>query len=82
MAKDKKVEFNFESALAELNQLVEKMEAGGGSLEESLKNFERGVHLTRQCQEALKAAEQKVEILLQKQDGLSLEPYQSDNKES
>jgi exodeoxyribonuclease VII small subunit len=57
--------FNFESALDELEKLVEKMELGETSLEESLVDFERGVVLTRQCQESLKSAEQKVQILLE-----------------
>lgn len=57
--------FNFESALEELEKLVEKMEHGESSLEESLIDFERGVVLTRQCQESLKSAEQKVQILLE-----------------
>jgi len=57
--------FNFESALEELEKLVEKMELGETSLEESLVDFERGVVLTRQCQESLKSAEQKVQILLE-----------------
>lgn len=58
--------FNFEAALAELERLVERMEQGELSLEESLQHFERGVALTRACQEALKSAEQKVQILLEK----------------
>ncbi len=58
-------DFNFETALEELEQLVEKMEQGESSLEESLVDFERGVLLTRQCQESLKSAEQKVQILLE-----------------
>lgn len=57
--------FDFEKALKELEQLVEKMEQGDLSLEESLKQFERGIALTRACQEALSKAEQKVQILLQ-----------------
>lgn len=77
MAADAK-KFNFETALTELTQLVEKMEAGGSSLEESLKNFERGIQLSRQCQEALKAAEQKVEILIQKEGGLAVEQYRDE----
>ncbi len=55
---------DFEASLAELETLVEQMEAGEITLEESLEHFERGILLTRTCQEALKAAEQKVEILL------------------
>ncbi len=63
MAK-KKATPDFEKALAELEALVEKMEQGDMSLEESLKSFERGIQLTRTCQQALEEAEQKVEQLL------------------
>ncbi|MDT8407898.1 MAG: exodeoxyribonuclease VII small subunit [Methylococcales bacterium] len=59
----------FESALAELEQLVEQMEQGELSLEQSLSLFERGVALTRTCQQALEDAEQKVRILLKDADG-------------
>jgi exodeoxyribonuclease VII small subunit len=55
---------HFEESLAELEQLVERMEQGDPSLEESLRLFERGVSLTRTCQKALQEAEQKVRILL------------------
>ena len=54
---------DFEAALGELESLVERMEAGELSLEESLAAFERGVKLTRQCQSALKEAELKVKVL-------------------
>ena len=57
---------DFERSLAELEAIVDKLEAGELSLDESLKQFERGVQLTRVCQSALKQAEQKVEILLRK----------------
>ena len=56
----------FEASLKELETLVETMEQGDLSLEESLRHFERGVQLTRSCQQALRDAEQKVELLLQK----------------
>ena len=56
----------FEKSLAELEQIVERMEQGELSLDESLKQFERGIALTRSCQTALQQAEQKVEILLHK----------------
>jgi len=75
MATKKSTTFNFETALTELNELVEKMEHGGISLEESLKNFERGIALTRQCQQALKDAEQKVNILLEKNNEANLATY-------
>lgn len=57
---------DFERSLAELEAIVEKLEQGELSLEDSLRQFERGVQLTRTCQAALKEAEQKVEILLRK----------------
>lgn len=68
MVPRKQGEFNFEKALQELEELVKKMETGNLSLEESLQYFERGVALTRNCQQALTEAEQKVQILL-KQNG-------------
>lgn len=73
MAKSEKQDF--ESALAELNTIVTKMEKGELSLEESLKQFERGVKLTQVCQSALRDAEQKVKILTEQNNELSLEPF-------
>lgn len=55
----------FEEALAELEQLVEQLERGDLSLEESLARFERGVGLARECRDSLAAAEQKIQILLE-----------------
>ncbi|GAB4173431.1 MAG: exodeoxyribonuclease VII small subunit [Rhodocyclaceae bacterium] len=54
---------NFEAALTELETLVQDMEAGKLSLDESLAAYERGMRLLRFCQEILSAAEQKVEML-------------------
>ena len=53
----------FEAALEELETIVEKMEDGEPSLEESLKLFERGMDLTRRCQAALDDAEQRIRTL-------------------
>lgn len=64
MAKAKTDSFDFEQALENLEELVTSMEEGDLSLEESLKAFEDGIKLTRQCQTALKAAEQKVQVLI------------------
>jgi exodeoxyribonuclease VII small subunit len=55
---------DFETALEELEALVERLERGDLQLEDALRSFERGVQLTRHCQTALTAAQQKVEILL------------------
>ena len=57
---------DFERALGELESLVERLERGDLPLEEALRTFERGVELTRHCQTSLKAAQQKVEILLKR----------------
>ena len=65
----------FEDSLAELEQIISKMEQGDISLEESLESFERGVSLTRTCQKALQEAEQKVSILLTKNGQPTLEPF-------
>ena len=66
---------DFEAALAELEKLVEKMEAGSQTLEEALQSFQRGVELTRVCQTGLKEAQQRVEKLLQHHNGdVAIEP--------
>ena len=66
---------NFEQTLAELEELIERLESGSLPLDEALKTFERGVELTRGCQAALKNAQQKVEILLQREGTVSVEPF-------
>jgi len=63
----------FEQALAELESLVEQMEKGEMTLEDSLTKFEKGIALTRICQEQLKAAEQKVQMLVEKDHQFQLE---------
>lgn len=72
---------DFEQALAELEALVERMESGELSLEDSLKSFERGIALTRQCQQALTAAEQKVEILTGKDGEDGVEAFAADDSD-
>lgn len=64
MAAAKKT-IEFEKALDQLETLVDEMENGDLSLEESLKSFERGIKLTRDCQSALANAEQKVQMLIE-----------------
>lgn len=72
---------NFEKTFTELEDLVKKMEGGDLSLEESLKYFERGMLLTKNCQQALNKAEQKVRILLEKSNKNNLESFDSDNND-
>jgi exodeoxyribonuclease VII small subunit len=69
----------FEKSLGELEALVEKLESGDVPLEEALKTFERGIALTRECQTALKAAQQRVEILVKKSGDAQLEPFATDS---
>jgi exodeoxyribonuclease VII small subunit len=71
---------DFEAAMRDLEQIVERLEHGDLPLEESLAAFERGVMLTRGCQTALKEAEQKVEILLKKAGGTQLESFDTGEK--
>lgn len=72
---DKNEGFAFEHSLAELEALVQKMESGDLSLEQSLQAFEQGVKLTRNCQKALTEAEQKVQLLLDDNGKLKTEPF-------
>ena len=74
--------FNFEASLNELEKLVDALENGDLSLEQSLQDFERGIHLTRACQSALSDAQQKVQILLEKDGQSSLTDYAADNSGS
>ena len=78
MAKDPKQPISFESALAELETLVERMENDELSLEQALKSFEQGIALTRTCQQALSEAEQKVEILTANDPQADTEPFDSE----
>ncbi len=54
---------DFESALAELDGIVRKMEEGDLSLEKSMELYERGLQLSRFCHSTLEAAERRIEIL-------------------
>lgn len=67
----------FEQALAELEDVVAALERGEMSLEESLAAFERGIGLTRVCQQALDVAEQRVRILTDARPGAEPEPFET-----
>ena len=55
--------FDFNKGLSELEEIIGKMESGDLSLEESLKYFEKGIKLHRQCHSALSSAEQRISFL-------------------
>ncbi|NQZ30321.1 MAG: exodeoxyribonuclease VII small subunit [Oceanospirillaceae bacterium] len=69
---------SFEQSLADLENLVTRMETGDLSLDDSLSAFEEGVKLTRQCQKMLEEAEQKVQILTEKNGDLTSVPFESE----
>jgi len=73
---------NYEDSVTELESLVNRLEQGDISLEESLKLYESGVLLTRDCQDALQAAEQKVQMLIQQSGQSSLVDFDSNTTES
>ena len=68
---------SFERALDELEQLVQKMEKGEQSLDESLAAYERGVALYRECQKALEQAEQRVRLLADPANPAAAEDFAS-----
>ena len=68
---------NFEASLKELEAVVQRMEQGEQSLEASLRDFERGVQLTRTCQAMLTSAQQRVDILSAKTG--QIEPFATDD---
>lgn len=72
---------DFERSLARLEEVVRKLESPQLSLDESMKLFEEGVELSRECQRQLEEAEGKVEILLKKTDGkLAAEPFEPEGE--
>jgi exodeoxyribonuclease VII small subunit len=72
----KKTEISLEQALTELNQLVETMERQTLPLDEALQQFEHGIQLVRHCQNTLATAEQKVKILVNKENQNVLENFE------
>lgn len=66
---------SFEDAMTELQTIVQNMENGQLSLEDSLKSFERGIGLVSSTQAKLQQAEQKVQILMQQQGQQTLQPF-------
>ncbi len=69
--------YPFEKSLARLEKLVEQMENGDLTLEASLKSFEEGIKLTRECQQALQQAEQKVKLLVETDGLVQDQPFQT-----
>ncbi|PIE42000.1 MAG: exodeoxyribonuclease VII small subunit [Gammaproteobacteria bacterium] len=66
---------DFETALETLESLVERMESGELSLEDSLSAFEQGIQLTKSCQKSLQEAEQRVKILIEQNGSEELQDF-------
>lgn len=71
---------DLEKSMGEITQLIEKMEQGELTLDQSLGHFERGITLVKHCQKILVDAEQKVQILIQNNKQDTLEDY-GDNED-
>lgn len=71
---------DLETSLAEIQSLIENMEKGELTLEQSLTHFERGITLIKHAQHILQDAEQKVSLLMKKNDNDTLTPYESNDE--
>ncbi|MFT5851135.1 MAG: exodeoxyribonuclease VII small subunit [Colwellia sp.] len=78
MAKKKIENLSFEESLLELETIVQNLEQGALSLEDSMTLFERGLNLSQASQEKLKNAEQKIQILLTKNGKAQLEDFENE----
>ena len=74
-------EKQFEDAMKELEDIVQRLESGDLSLEESLKIFEEGIALSRYCFRKLEEAEKRVSILIKDEKGIKREPFESEEIE-
>ncbi len=81
MANKKPEKMTFEETLQELDGIVTELENGQLPLDAALKQFERGIALSRQGQKSLTEAEQRVEILLKQDENAPLEPFKDERDE-
>ena len=72
---------DFEKSLSELEKIVDRMEKGDQSLDDTLTDFERGMVLSEQCQKSLDEAQQKVEKLVKKHGVNQLEPLDGEEED-
>lgn len=77
---DKSKPVDFEKTLAELERIIARLEEGDLSLEESVKQFEQGMVLLKECQKTLNQAEQKVRILIEKNRSFEMENFEEQEK--
>lgn len=82
MARKKIENLSFEESLAELETIVQNLEQGELSLEDSMNLFERGLHLSQHNQDKLQGAEQQIKILLENNSKAQLATYRTDENKS
>lgn len=82
MARKKIENLSFEESLAELETIVQNLEQGELSLEDSMSLFERGLHLSQHNQDKLHGAEQQIKILLEKNGKAQLDTFKTDENNS
>lgn len=76
MSQHKDKSFNFEKGIGRLEEIVEKLESGNLSLDDSLKYFEEGITLSRLCTQKLSDVEKKIDILIKDKNGnIELKPF-------
>ncbi len=68
-------EIKFEEALKKLEKIVDELESGKLTLDDSLKKYEEGVKLSRFCHKSLQAAQKKIQLLSKKGEGWELKPF-------
>jgi len=73
-----KKNYPFETSLEKLEKLVEQMEDGDLTLEDCIKTFEEGIRLTRECQQALAAAEHKVKLLIEENGQVTASDFEAE----
>lgn len=73
---------SFEEAISELEEIVEKLEKGDLTLDESVEFFQRGVELSKYCSKKLDEVEKKISVLVMDENGLiKEETFQEDKNE-
>lgn len=73
-------EKSFEKSIGELETIVTQLEKGDLTLDEMLKLFEQGVGLSKSCSKMLDEAENQINILVKKDDGIEKQPFVSKNE--
>lgn len=76
-----KGQVSFEQAIEQLENIVQMLENGNISLDESLQLFEKGINLIGYCQKKIAMAEQKISVLVQKNEEIFLEPFSNEELE-